>query len=88
MEQCFNAVKDSEDVNSGQVKKINRTLRVVERTLERLHERQSKANHGPLSEETTRIKPHGGELYIWCTLGANTECIPHFSEHLMKRMMS
>lgn len=61
-EKLNQAIKDSEDVNSANVKKINRTLKSMERTLANLYDRQSEADHGPLSKEIIGMKPHGKHL--------------------------
>ncbi|KAI9448494.1 hypothetical protein H4582DRAFT_2051936 [Lactarius indigo] len=62
VDKCFDAIKDSKDANTAQVKQIKRTLKSVEHGLEVLHKRQSKVNDRSLSKEMTRVKLHGGFL--------------------------
>lgn len=73
VDECRQAIEDLEDINSAQMKKINRALKGMERTLETLHQRQSEAGYEPLQEEVVAKKARGGELYILCTVNANTE---------------
>jgi len=88
VDKSFKAIKDLEDINSAQVKNINRMLKAVEHTLGNLYERQSEANHRPLREEMIRVKGHGSELYIRCALRANTERLLCLSEHFTKRTIT